>query len=359
MYVVDFDDLCDEFDPYLSLMALKNSYPSFKCTLFAIPSRCSPELLSKYRAHDWIELGVHGYHHASQECVVWGYDETIGKLEEMERLGWDKLFKAPNWQMNHEVYRALVDRGWKVADHMTFAYRSEELTVDRYTFNLPHNQGFHGHTWEVAGNGPNAWHIEKRDDYAFVSEACKPINWQWQYYGEEQDANASWSTESMFGKASALGATNLLQVQDLPKDGLIVDFGGNDGFVPNAIREAGWSNIWSVEACPRRSAASHYQYNIPTICADLQHIPVDDEAFDWGYCSHTVEHIEDLDKAWSEMQRVVKNGILVVAPVETEKEFNDNPAHVRRHSVAEWCDLLGMEMLMNREDKEVVGIWRK
>ena len=363
MYVVDFDDLCDEFDPWEALHALKEKYPRFKCTLFAIPSRCSPELLAKYRALDWVELGVHGYHHSSSECLVWGFEETNAKLEELEGLGWDKLFKAPGWQMNVEVYRALGNRGWMVADHMTFAYRSERQLINRYTHNLPANMGYHGHTWDTSGNGPDDWDIEDRADYAFVSEACKELDWGWTDYADDQDEHSSWSHKSMFGRASAENAVTCLAKHGIPDDSCIVDLGGNDGFVPSAIREAGWENVWSVEACPKRSLYSHAKHHIKTICADLTRIPVVDNAFDWGYCSHTVEHIEDLDAAWTEMKRVCSKGIIVIAPVETDEFCNQNPAHLRNHTSEEWCELLDLRLIEDRivgSNKglgEVLGVW--
>jgi len=80
--VFDLDDLCDDFDPWDELHALKERIPGLKVTLFAIPSRCSDELLARYRTLDWVELGAHGYHHALQECLVWSYAETNEKLEE-------------------------------------------------------------------------------------------------------------------------------------------------------------------------------------------------------------------------------------------------------------------------------------
>ena len=116
--VFDLDDLCDEFNPWNELHALKERFPHLKVTLFAIPSRCSDELLARYRSLDWVELGVHGYHHSSYECGVWGYEETVEKLNELQELGWQKLFKAPGWIANYKVYDALLDCGWSVADNI-------------------------------------------------------------------------------------------------------------------------------------------------------------------------------------------------------------------------------------------------
>ena len=75
--VFDLDDLCDEYDPYDDLIRLRQDYPDLRVTLFAIPGRCSDELLARYRALDWVELGVHGYYHSLGGVPAWGYDETV------------------------------------------------------------------------------------------------------------------------------------------------------------------------------------------------------------------------------------------------------------------------------------------
>lgn len=180
--VFDLDDLCDDFDPWDELHALKKRHPNLKVTLFAIPYRCSDELLARYRALDWVELGVHGYHHSSYECAVWGYEETIARLTEIEEW-WTgaRLFKAPGWVGNKELYRALEDLGWLVATHKDHEIDWNVCAAKMYTYNKRSDiVPIHGHTWDCLDNGPSNWDtmFEKAtEEFRFVSDVCRSTSY--------------------------------------------------------------------------------------------------------------------------------------------------------------------------------------
>ncbi len=119
--ILDFDDLCDENDPYDILVMLHERDPGFKVTLFAIPTRCSDVLLKKYEAiREWCVLGVHGWRHARHECLGWTSEETQDKLRlATERYPhYVRLFKAPNWEIDLETYKGCREAGFAVADHI-------------------------------------------------------------------------------------------------------------------------------------------------------------------------------------------------------------------------------------------------
>lgn len=184
--VFDLDDLCDEWDPWDELHALKERFPDLKVTLFAIPYRCSDDLLARYRDLDWVELGVHGYHHSTMECATWGYDEAVARLTEIEEW-WPgtKLFKAPGWVGNPELYRALLDRGWKAATHI--GHRSDwgAVQLPMYVYNATQHNALHGHTWDCMGNGPSDWgemfgRVEGGAEFAFVSDVCEFPETAWE-----------------------------------------------------------------------------------------------------------------------------------------------------------------------------------
>jgi len=358
--VFDLDDLCDAWDPWEDLCALAKRYPGFKVTLFAIPGRCSDELLARYRACDWVELGVHGYHHSTMECGVWGYDETRAKLEEMEELGWDKVFKAPGWVANEQVYAALHDAGWKVADHTAHMWASMDLPVDRYTYNLPgqQTQNIHGHTWDVCGNGPSAWRemfegVDKDAYFAFVSEVTQPLNLEFQYW-PVQDEYSSWSHKSPWGKRAAWRMQEFVE-REGPES--VADFGGNDGSaLANGAPDV--TERWNVDGDPQRARFAADNYGLNSACVNLEKLPFPDDSFEWGFSSHTLEHVTDLEAAWRETTRCVRKGVWVVVPVESEESFAKNPAHLRRHTHEEWCELLGLEVVERTPD-ELIGVWRK
>ena len=149
--ILDFDDLCDANDPFDALTRLKARDPNFKVTLFGIPTRMSPALVSKYAAaRDWIQIGIHGWRHSRHECLAWTAEETVEKVTEARRVCPDfaPIFKAPNWEIDSEVYAGLKAIGLAVADHIR---NIEILPSDspHYIYNLRlRNDPFtklHGH----------------------------------------------------------------------------------------------------------------------------------------------------------------------------------------------------------------------
>lgn len=156
--VFELDDLCDDLDPWSELHELKERWPGLKVTLFAIPGRCSPDLLAKYRALDWVELGVHGLYHSSFECSTWGYDYTREVLDSLMEAGWTPLIKAPGWIGNPQFYDSVHDAGWMVADNIVHADWWGETDCLRYVYNArPELRALHGHTWDTCDNGPSDW----------------------------------------------------------------------------------------------------------------------------------------------------------------------------------------------------------
>ncbi len=185
--ILDFDDLMDGNDPLDALTVLKDRDAEFKVTLFAIPTRCSDELLVKYEARrDWIELGIHGWRHSRHECLGWTSEETEEKVGlATERYPhFAPVFKAPNWEFCDEVYIGLQRCGIAAADHI----RNMEIipeSMPRYVYNVRLRndslQRLHGHiqnwngtglTEKANGHGVNpAYLLPVGTEYGFVSEA--------------------------------------------------------------------------------------------------------------------------------------------------------------------------------------------
>lgn len=185
--IIDFDDLCDGNNPYDALVRLHERDPGFKVTLFAIPTRCSTDLLAKYRfISDWCQLAVHGWRHARHECLGWTSEQTADKLQRALAIypGFVRLFKAPNWELCDENYAGLATAGFAVADHI----RNIEILPQKqahYIYNLrlrdDHYTRMHGHIQPWAGTGLTenanddginpAYVLPVGTEYAFCSEA--------------------------------------------------------------------------------------------------------------------------------------------------------------------------------------------
>lgn len=180
--ILDFDDLCDTNDPHDTLVRLHERDPNFKVTLFAIPTRCLPELLSKYAAiSDWCQLAVHGWRHARHECLGWTSEETHDKLQKAQAIypGFVKLFKAPNWEIDTEVYAGCALAGFAVADHI----RNIEIlpAQPHYIYNIRlRNDNFtrlHGHIQPWGGTGLT----EKADESGINPAYLLPVGTEYAF----------------------------------------------------------------------------------------------------------------------------------------------------------------------------------
>lgn len=154
--VIDFDDLCDGNDRLDVLLRLKERDPGFKVTLFAIPMRCSDELINKYEAQkDWIALGIHGWRHSRHECLAWTSEETEDKVKLAQEIyDFAPIFKAPNWETCDELYAGLLKSDVAIADHIrnidilphdnkSYVY-NVSLREDPYVRLHGHIQPYHG-----------------------------------------------------------------------------------------------------------------------------------------------------------------------------------------------------------------------
>lgn len=186
MIIFDSDDfgcnheisgMCQSHDCRDVLLEFKKANPYFKATLFAIPGEMTYELLEWSKANNsWIELAVHGFYHSDNyECEKMSYktfDDNIRSFQPILDEYFVKGFKAPGWQISHDVYQWMIERGWWVADQ---AYNDERRPKKLRSYKLD-DRGLHTHTWNCVGNGVYELfdHIIERikheTEFRFVSE---------------------------------------------------------------------------------------------------------------------------------------------------------------------------------------------
>lgn len=181
--VMDFDDLCDQYNPWPQLETLKLNEPDLKVTLFTIPMRCSKQLLKHYAAEKaWIELAMHGWWHTTGETFSWTREEALDKMRRAEDMGIDGHgFKAPKWLIDPVVYEAAAELGWYIADHKKNRFRPTQAGERIYISDLRLRDGklrrLHGHTRNVCDNGiEEAFNLfmlpRGKFEYRFISEVC-------------------------------------------------------------------------------------------------------------------------------------------------------------------------------------------
>lgn len=94
----------------------------------------------------------------------------------------------------------------------------------------------------------------------------------------------------------------------------------------------------------RHSGSVIFDKNRLFFNSDVEDLPFKDNAFDFVFCSHLLEHVENPDKAIKEITRVAKKGYL-----EVPRAFRDFlqpfPSHL-------WfCDLKGNTLIFKRREK--------
>ncbi len=172
--ICDWDDHSEFNNAMPFMLQLKELNPAFKATLFAIPGQGADTF---WRSHpDWIELAPHGWLHPdAYECASWSRRRIDEYLDLVSRPPWVPLFKAPGWQINADIYEALLDRGWAVADqHLEDGRRPDGLLTYFYEDG---EDRWHGHVQDVCGNGlRETWDtvcalVSAADGFQFASEA--------------------------------------------------------------------------------------------------------------------------------------------------------------------------------------------
>ena len=147
---IDADDFY-EFNNKLWLFDQLHRYNGMVFTLFTIPGLCTRKFIDEVKEIPYIDMVPHGWMHPhSRECEKWSYEDSIVYLDHIESLGLTKGFKAPGWQISDGTYRALLERGYWVADqHYNTLRRPPELKV-----HFP-GYGKHFHVGHMGGYNEN------------------------------------------------------------------------------------------------------------------------------------------------------------------------------------------------------------
>lgn len=158
---VDLDDFCESNTDWKLITDLKRVLPNLKLNLFTIPGECSNTFLKEMRKINWIRLYPHGcYHKTSRECEEWNYDTSIGWLRNLENTGWPKVWRSPGWQTSDDLFKALAEQDWIVADQ---EYNNDRRPKNLRAYLLNSPKRIHGHIG--AWNAPSPNSLEHFFDY--------------------------------------------------------------------------------------------------------------------------------------------------------------------------------------------------
>ena len=99
----------------------------------------------------------------------------------------------------------------------------------------------------------------------------------------------------------------------------VLDAGCGEGFVTRFLRRqnADW-NLTGVDVSAKAIAYARHHSNgdLRYATGDLYELPFEDDAFDTVVCSEVLEHLDDPDRALSEVHRVARRAVVLSVPRE-------------------------------------------
>lgn len=124
--VCDLDDLWCEEQITLHLLPLREAVPAFKVTLFSIPNKLGPVHLLK-PLYPWITFAIHGWEHTFAECRSWSEELAKVNIEQALAMGYEPIFKPPQWIMDEAIEVACRDLDVVLAHHDTYTPSARQL----------------------------------------------------------------------------------------------------------------------------------------------------------------------------------------------------------------------------------------
>lgn len=121
-------------------------------------------------------------------------------------------------------------------------------------------------------------------------------------------------------------------------DDSFADFGGNDGYAAHEFFRNHAIKPLVVDCEPKRLDHAGKVYGLPTYEAFIESMKeLADKSIDWGFCSHTLEHTRQPEKAVREIARIIRRGCLFILPIEDREHADMNEAHsIHADSLREW-----------------------
>jgi hypothetical protein len=132
--VIDTDDLWCEDQITEHLLPFHEAFGDrgFCVTVYAIPNKLGPvgDLKRKY---PWIVFAIHGFEHSHFECLGWTEPLAEHLVGLALKMGYAPLFKAPNWVLDVETERGLVNLGVVLHPHEDYTSTTEGLKIVSYS----------------------------------------------------------------------------------------------------------------------------------------------------------------------------------------------------------------------------------
>jgi hypothetical protein len=140
----DVDDLICERQIEQYLVPLHEQVPRFRITCYSIPNKLGPVHALKER-YPWVTFAQHGAEHTQFECRAWTEDEALYFMLKSRDMGYELIFKPPNWIFDGELVEACRKLGVILHHHKDSKYPFPQ-GVRRYPGPIPRNDHINVHS---------------------------------------------------------------------------------------------------------------------------------------------------------------------------------------------------------------------
>lgn len=116
-----------------------------------------------------------------------------------------------------------------------------------------------------------------------------------------------------------LTRTSVDRIQECIVGQSVLDVGSGRGFLVQKIAEFRRINVVGIDMyIPEHlSNSPHAMYMV----GDIENLPFPDNSFDTVVCCHTLEHVQNLERAIAELRRVTSQRLIVVVPRQREYTY--------------------------------------
>lgn len=133
-----------------------------------------------------------------------------------------------------------------------------------------------------------------------------------------------------------------IRISNIDKNDLVLDVGSGD---KPFWRADVIVDKYLTDNQQRHSGSMVYDKNKVFIKADVEKLPFKDKVFDFVFCSHLLEHVENPGRAIMELTRVAKKGYIEV-PASILELFQPFPSHLW------YCSYIDKTLVFRRKEKK-------
>jgi len=138
----------------------------------------------------------------------------------------------------------------------------------------------------------------------------------------------------------------------VPRGQKVLDIGGGDGPFPRA------DVICEKFVSDNSERTNPIFAEQPLVVGDIENLPFADKSFDFVYCSHILEHVQNPESAVNEIVRIGKRGYIEVPSEYLETTATSTPAHLWTIRKAEDGTLIFRKKVSGQIQPHVDDIFR-